>query len=167
MLWQKSVRNIAWPAESSAKLDIVRHLVERHQNDQVLVIGQYIDQLKELSEELHAPLLTGRTSNSQRAKLYEQFRRARSNAWSLARSQTLPSICPMQMSLSRSRVPSAHAKEKPNASVASYAQKRRRYGLLLQPLSHAIHATGVFRQSPIVPYRTGISLPDEDAEHCS
>jgi DNA excision repair protein ERCC-3 len=61
-------------AESSAKLDIVRHLVERHQNDQVLVIGQYIDQLKELSEELHAPLLTGRTSNSQRAKLYEQFR---------------------------------------------------------------------------------------------
>jgi DNA excision repair protein ERCC-3 len=61
-------------AESSAKLDIVRHLVERHQNDQVLVIGQYIDQLKELSEELHAPLLTGRTSNAQRAKLYEQFR---------------------------------------------------------------------------------------------
>ncbi len=61
-------------AESSAKLDIVRHLTERHQEDQVLVIGQYIDQLKELSEELHAPLLTGRTSNAQRAKLYDQFR---------------------------------------------------------------------------------------------
>jgi DNA excision repair protein ERCC-3 len=61
-------------AESSAKLDIVRHLVERHQGDQVLVIGQYLDQLKELAEELHAPLLTGRTSNAQRAKLYEQFR---------------------------------------------------------------------------------------------
>ncbi|HEY4389190.1 MAG TPA: DNA repair helicase XPB [Ktedonobacteraceae bacterium] len=61
-------------AESSAKLDIVRHLVERHQEDQVLVIGQYLDQLKELAEELQAPLLTGRTSNAQRAKLYEQFR---------------------------------------------------------------------------------------------
>jgi DNA excision repair protein ERCC-3 len=62
-------------AESSAKLGIVRHLVEKHQEDQVLVIGQYIEQLKELAEELQAPLLTGKTSNVQRAKLYEQFRR--------------------------------------------------------------------------------------------
>ena len=62
-------------AESGAKLEIVRHLVEKHREDQVLVIGQYIDQLKELAEELQAPLLTGKTSNSQRAKLYEQFRK--------------------------------------------------------------------------------------------
>ncbi|MBV9020465.1 MAG: DEAD/DEAH box helicase [Ktedonobacteraceae bacterium] len=62
-------------AECPAKLTITRYLVERHYNDQVLIIGQYIDQLKALAEELHAPLLTGRTSNGQREKLYEQFRR--------------------------------------------------------------------------------------------
>lgn len=62
-------------AEAPAKLEVVRHLVEHHSNDQVLVIGQYIDQLKLLAEELHAPLLTGRTPNGQREKLYEQFRR--------------------------------------------------------------------------------------------
>jgi len=62
-------------AECSAKLGVVRHLVERHRDDQILIIGQYIDQLNTLAEELNAPLLTGKTSNMQREKLYEQFRR--------------------------------------------------------------------------------------------
>jgi DNA excision repair protein ERCC-3 len=62
-------------AENIAKLDIVRHLAQRHLDDQVLIIGQYLDQLKLLAEELHAPLLTGKTSTMQREKLYEQFRR--------------------------------------------------------------------------------------------
>jgi DNA excision repair protein ERCC-3 len=62
-------------AESPAKLTITRHLAQRHKDDQVLIIGQYIEQLKILAEELEAPLLTGRTSNKQREKLYDQFRR--------------------------------------------------------------------------------------------
>lgn len=62
-------------AENPAKLQMTRYLVEQHRNDQILIIGQYLEQLKLLSEELHAPLLTGRTSTTQREKLYEQFRR--------------------------------------------------------------------------------------------
>ncbi len=62
-------------AETPAKISVVRHLVEHHADDQILVIGQYIEQLKSLAEELHAPLLTGRTPNGQREKLYDQFRR--------------------------------------------------------------------------------------------
>jgi DNA excision repair protein ERCC-3 len=62
-------------AESPEKLNVVRFLVERHRDDQVLIIGQYIDQLKVLAEELEAPLLMGKTSTKQREKLYEQFRR--------------------------------------------------------------------------------------------
>ena len=62
-------------AENPAKLGITRYLAQRHIDDQVLIIGQYIDQLKILAEELDAPLLMGRTSNAQREKLYDQFRR--------------------------------------------------------------------------------------------
>ena len=62
-------------AESPEKFNVVRFLAERHSDDQVLIIGQYIDQLKILAEELDAPLLMGKTSNKQREKLYEQFRR--------------------------------------------------------------------------------------------
>lgn len=62
-------------AENPIKLDVVQHLLEKHQDDQILIIGQYIDQLKTLADLLNAPLLTGRTANSQREKLYERFRR--------------------------------------------------------------------------------------------
>src|SRR5947208_310241 len=62
-------------AECPEKFNVVRFLAERHCDDQVLIIGQYIDQLKVLAEELNAPLLMGKTSNKQREKLYEQFRR--------------------------------------------------------------------------------------------
>ena len=62
-------------AEAAEKLRVTRHLVQHHQNDQVLIIGQYLDQLQVLAEDLRAPLLTGRTPTREREKLYEQFRR--------------------------------------------------------------------------------------------
>jgi DNA excision repair protein ERCC-3 len=61
-------------AESPAKLPVVRLLAQKHLHDQVLIIGQYLEQLTLLANELEAPLITGRTSNKQREKLYEQFR---------------------------------------------------------------------------------------------
>jgi DNA excision repair protein ERCC-3 len=62
-------------AEAAEKLRITRHLVDHHQNDQILIIGQYLDQLQVLAEDLRTPLLTGRTPTREREKLYEQFRR--------------------------------------------------------------------------------------------
>ncbi len=61
-------------AENPVKMRVVQELVRQHADDQVLIIGQYLDQLKELSEALDAPLLTGRTNNTQREKLYDRFR---------------------------------------------------------------------------------------------
>ena len=62
-------------AETPAKLKVTHYLAERHLDDQVLIIGQYLDQLKILAEQLQAPLLTGKTPTRQREALYEQFRR--------------------------------------------------------------------------------------------
>jgi DNA excision repair protein ERCC-3 len=62
-------------AENPVKIAVARALAAQHAGDQVLVIGQYLDQLKELSDLLGAPLLTGRTPTVQREKLYDQFRR--------------------------------------------------------------------------------------------
>ena len=61
-------------AENPVKMRVVSELIHRHAEDQVLVIGQYLDQLKYLADMLDAPLLTGRTTNTQREKLYDQFR---------------------------------------------------------------------------------------------
>jgi DNA excision repair protein ERCC-3 len=62
-------------AENPVKTEVVQELLARHSQDQVLIIGQYLDQLKLLASLLNAPLLSGRTNNSQREKLYDQFRR--------------------------------------------------------------------------------------------
>ncbi|MDF2497580.1 MAG: rad25, partial [Arthrobacter koreensis] len=42
---------------SETKSKVVQDLVRRHEGDQVLVIGQYIDQLDELAERLEAPVI--------------------------------------------------------------------------------------------------------------
>ncbi|KPG80315.1 DNA repair helicase XPB [Frigoribacterium sp. RIT-PI-h] len=61
-------------ATAPAKLDAVKHLVARHDGEQILVIGQYLDQLDELAEVLDAPTLTGSTPVDERERLYQQFR---------------------------------------------------------------------------------------------
>ncbi len=62
-------------SENPRKFQIVHQLIERHRSDQVLVIGQYIDQLKEIAAHLNAPLIMGQTTNIERGKLYDKFRR--------------------------------------------------------------------------------------------
>jgi len=61
-------------AENPLKMDVMLALVEQHRNDNVLVIGQYIEQLKQIAQLLNAPLITGKTPNHEREVLYRQFR---------------------------------------------------------------------------------------------
>ena len=56
------------------KVHICELLVNRHQEDNVLIIGQYLDQLKVLSKHFKAPVITGKTGNAEREKLYKAFR---------------------------------------------------------------------------------------------
>ena len=63
---------LASTAES--KTDVVVDLVAKHRGLPTLVIGQYVDQLDELSARLGAPLIKGDTTVRQREKLYESFR---------------------------------------------------------------------------------------------
>ena len=58
------------------KTDIVERLLKYYDkpDDRVLIIGQYIDQLESLSKELGIPLITGKTPNKDREKLYAAFR---------------------------------------------------------------------------------------------
>ncbi len=57
------------------KMEVIRMLLERHSQDQVLIIGQYIDQLKVIAKEFQANLITGSVKNDVRDVLYDRFRR--------------------------------------------------------------------------------------------
>ena len=61
-------------SENKAKLSILTDLVQQHAGERILVIGQYLDQLRSIAKELDAPLLTGRTANAERERLYSAFR---------------------------------------------------------------------------------------------
>jgi DNA excision repair protein ERCC-3 len=61
-------------SSSDVKLRVVRDLIARHEGDQTLVIGQYIDQLDELGERLGAPVIKGETSVKERQELFAAFR---------------------------------------------------------------------------------------------
>ncbi len=61
-------------ATTATKRKIVEALTQIHAEDQVLVIGQYIDQLDELSEVLGVPLIKGDTPIKERERLFKLFR---------------------------------------------------------------------------------------------
>jgi DNA excision repair protein ERCC-3 len=56
------------------KIPLVQEIARRHADDQVLIIGQYLDQLETIAGILNAPLLCGQTPNSEREDLYGQFK---------------------------------------------------------------------------------------------
>ncbi len=61
-------------AENPGKMKIIKELVRYHEKDNVLIIGMYLDQLKIIADELKMPLITGKTHNIDRQRLYDQFR---------------------------------------------------------------------------------------------
>ena len=61
-------------ASTPGKLWVIEKLVARHPDDQVLVIGQFLDQLDAVADRLKAPIITGKTPVKERERLYEAFR---------------------------------------------------------------------------------------------
>ena len=64
-------------ASAPQKVTLVEELVAKHPDDQVLVIGQYLDQLAELGEHLDAPVITGASTVKERERLFSDFREGR------------------------------------------------------------------------------------------
>jgi DNA excision repair protein ERCC-3 len=61
-------------AENLAKRPLVQKLLASHPHAPILIIGQYLEQLKQIAEECQAPLITGKTSQRERERLYDLFR---------------------------------------------------------------------------------------------
>ncbi|MFC3790789.1 DNA repair helicase XPB [Paenibacillus sp. GCM10012307] len=64
-------------SENPLKLDVISELLERHVGQQILIIGQYLNQLEHLSSRLGIPMLTGSTPHDERERLFEQFRQGK------------------------------------------------------------------------------------------
>jgi DNA excision repair protein ERCC-3 len=62
-------------AMARTKLPVIKSIVDRHPDDQVLVIGAYLDQPDDIAESLGGvPIVQGSTTTRERERLYDAFR---------------------------------------------------------------------------------------------
>lgn len=64
-------------AQNPRKMEILDELLRHHQEDHVLVIGMYLEQLEQVAQRYGFPLITGKTTVREREQLYEEFRQGK------------------------------------------------------------------------------------------
>ncbi len=109
-------------SENETKLDVVAALVQRHADDNVLIIGTYLTQLKLLSADLGAPLITGKTPQKQRDRLFKQFRTGEINVLVVSK------VANFAVDL-----PDANVAIQVSGSFGSRQEEAQRLGRILRP----------------------------------
>ncbi len=61
-------------ATTMTKKSVIVALAKHHENDQVLIIGQYIDQIDDVAATLGVPVIKGETPVKERERLFQLFR---------------------------------------------------------------------------------------------
>lgn len=70
-------------SENPLKIEIIKELMEHHRDDNIMVIGQYLEQLHEIARILqqvrhdNIPIITGKTPTKERERIYNDFREGR------------------------------------------------------------------------------------------
>lgn len=116
-------------AENPAKLPVLRQLVAKHRNDQVLIIGQYLAQLDAIAGELQAPLLTGKTPTAERERLYREFREGR-----------LPLLVVSKVANFAIDLPDANVAIQVSGTFGSRQEEAQRLGRILRPKPNGVLA---------------------------
>ncbi|RCV64361.1 DNA excision repair protein ERCC-3 [Methanophagales archaeon] len=118
-------------AENPRKYEITRRIVEYHRNkgDRILVIGTYIEQLERVAKMLDAKLLTGKTPNRERMKLYDAFRSGEIDVMVVSK------VANFAIDL-----PDANVAVQISGTFGSRQEEAQRLGRLLRPKEDGSHA---------------------------
>ena len=117
-------------ATTDMKVPVVEKLVADHPDQQILVIGQYLDQLEELGAALGAPVLTGQTGEAERERLYASFR-----------DGTIRVLVVSKVANFSVDLPEASVAIQVSGSFGSRQEEAQRLGRILRPKANAIPAT--------------------------
>ena len=104
---------------------VVRALAARHSDEQILVIGQYLDQIDIIAEALGAPKITGATPVDEREQLYQAFREG-----------TVPLLVVSKVANFSVDLPDASVAIQVSGSFGSRQEEAQRLGRLLRPKSN-------------------------------
>jgi DNA excision repair protein ERCC-3 len=109
-------------ATAPAKIDVVRALAARHRGEQILVIGQYLDQIDTLADALAAPKITGATPVDEREQMYQAFREG-----------TISLLVVSKVANFSVDLPEASVAIQVSGSFGSRQEEAQRLGRLLRP----------------------------------
>ena len=109
-------------SENPAKGEQVKRILGLHPGEPALVIGMYVDQLKELAAELDAPLIVGTTGQRKRDKLFEAFRQGE-----------IPVLVVSKVANFAVDLPDASLAVQVSGTFGSRQEEAQRLGRLLRP----------------------------------
>ncbi|GAB3257337.1 DEAD/DEAH box helicase [Arthrobacter pigmenti] len=109
---------------SETKTSVVDQLVKSHAGEQLLVIGQYIDQLDEVGDRLDAPVIKGDTPVKERQRLFNEFRNGQ-----------LETLVVSKVANFSIDLPEASVAIQISGSFGSRQEEAQRLGRLLRPKS--------------------------------
>lgn len=117
-------------ADNGKKADVVAQLLRKHGSDRVLIIGQYLDQLRQLATLFKLPLITGQTNNIERDRLYAAFR-----------SGEVPHLIVSKVGNFAIDLPDANVAIQVSGTFGSRQEEAQRLGRVLRPKSDGGTAT--------------------------
>ena len=125
--------------ENPQKIPVVRQILEKHRDDRVLIIGQYLTQLAAFAAEFGSPIITGATPNRRRDELYDAFRNGREKVLILSKVGNFAID-----------LPDANVAVQISGSYGSRQEEAQRLGRILRPKKNgeqAIFYSVVTRES--------------------
>lgn len=111
-----------------AKMKSLDELVKRHKEDNVLIIGTYLDQLKDISRHFKAPLITGETPARERDVLFDKFRKG-----------TIKLLVVSKVANFSIDLPDANVAIQVSGSFGSRQEEAQRLGRILRPKKDGAH----------------------------
>jgi len=116
-------------AENPSKVALLDVLLSKHPQDQILILGMYIDQLRGIAERYGYPLITGTTPVSEREELYAAFRRG------AVRHLVVSKVGNFAVDL-----PDASVAVQVSGTFGSRQEEAQRLGRILRPKSDGAYA---------------------------
>ncbi len=129
-LGAKSRKKFRLASENPGKVECLHALLAKHAGERILIIGQYLDQLRVLQEEVGCPVITGKTPTPEREDLYQAFREGRE------RILLVSKVGNFAIDL-----PDANVAIQVSGTFGSRQEEAQRLGRVLRPKSDGSRAT--------------------------
>ncbi len=111
-------------SENPIKYEVLNKLIERHKDERIIIIGQYIKQLRQVALETGAPVITGQTAQPERDDLYSRFRNG-----------SLPVLIVSKVANFAVVLPDASVALQISGTFGSRQEEAQRLGRILRPKS--------------------------------